>query len=321
MKKRIRTRDYKMSDAKLIQTADNFRSIGNRDLAELAVYNIDVAWMTNFENKRDEFSNTPTDVELMGDMIYATQQKNAARNVLLEEIRQMDVRAEFVFGKTDGRYRSFGFEDLSKQKDEALVRTGGRVFRRGTAFLTELGAKGLTVAMLTNLSNVTDDFDDKIDDQEDAVYARDIAVDERIRIGNELYAMLVELGEMGKAYWATRNEAKYNDYIIYRNPSEVPPQFETEGEVLPNLVVSTSVSGVSTNTVFELNNTNEAILEFYFAQTPTDPTGPNVIVVAPNSQLTVPALNLGFNEENGFTYLNVRNPSPQMGGYRILWGD
>jgi hypothetical protein len=127
--------------------------------------------------------------------------------------------------------------------------------------------------------------------------------------------------EMGKTYWATRNEAKYNDYIIYRNPSEVPPQFETEGEVLPNLVVSTSVSGVSINTVFELNNTNEAILEFYFAQTPTDPTGPNVIVVPPNAQLMVPAVNLGFNEENGFTYLNVKNPSPQMGGYRILWGD
>lgn len=319
MKQKIRVRDYKMGDGTLIQTADDFKNSATRDLAQLSDYNIDAAWINTFETARDAFSDKPTDVELMGLMMYATQQKNEARLLLLEEIRQVVGRARLVFSENDGRYRAFGTEDLSNQTDNDLVRTGRRVVRMGTNFLGDLAAKGLTQAILDNLLVLTNDFDVKIDVQGDKVKERDIAVDERIKLGNELYALLVELGDVGKLYWSSKNEAYYNDYVIYKSPGQAPPQFETEGEVLPGQIVSASVTGVSENTVFQLQNTGAALLEFYFALSPVEPSGTVLFVVPPNNELTVSAQDLGYNVEQGYTYLNVKNSEMVPSGYKILW--
>ena len=55
--------------------------------------------------------------------------------------------------------------------------------------------------------------------QEDAIRLRDNATEDRIELGNELYKKIVELFDFGKDYWITRDEAKYNDYIISDTPS------------------------------------------------------------------------------------------------------
>ena len=320
MKQRIRTRDYKMGDATLIQLADDFKSSATRDLTELTSYGLSVAKLTTFQTLRDTFSDMPTDVELMGALMFCTQQKNDARNFVLEDIRQVTGRARMVYKETDGRYRSFGVEDLSNQTDNELVRTAKRVVRMGERFLTELADKGLTQAILDNLSALALDFDNKIDLQGDAIKARDIAVDERIAMGNELYARLVELGEMGKLFWASKNEAKYNDYIIYKSVGGKAPQHVAEGVVAAGSLVSASVSGISTDTELTLINDGGVDLQFYFAPSPVDETGAHIVVVPPNGELSVQALSLGFNEVDGSIYLNVRNTNLEAAGYRILWG-
>ena len=320
MKQRIRTRDYKMGDATLIQLADDFKSSATRDLTELASYGLSVAKLTTFQTLRDTFSDMPTDMELMGALMYCTQQKNDARNLVLEDIRQVTGRARMVYKETDGRYRSFGVEDLSNQTDNELVRTAKRVVRMGERFLTELADKGLTQVILDNLSALALDFDTKIDLQGDAIKARDIAVDERIAMGNELYARLVELGEMGKLFWASKNEAKYNDYIIYKTVGGKAPQHVAEGVVVAGSLVSASVSGISADTELTLINDGGVDLQFYFAPSPVDETGAHIVVVPPNGELSVQALSLGFNEVDGSIYLNVRNTNLEAAGYRILWG-
>ena len=51
---------------------------------------------------------------------------------------------------------------------------------------------------------------------------------DRAILGNELYALIVEMFNAGKNYWFSRNEAKYKDYVIYNTPSG---QAELSGEV------------------------------------------------------------------------------------------
>ena len=44
---------------------------------------------------------------------------------------------------------------------------------------------------------------------------RDIATTQRIKLGNLLYDKIVKVYAAGRDYWVTRDESKYNDYVIY----------------------------------------------------------------------------------------------------------
>lgn len=320
MKKREEVRDYKMSDGTLIQKSDTLQGVANRDLAELAGYGVEATTLTALEAARNAFDDTQTDEELMGDMVYATQLKNAKRVELLTAIKQIADRARIKFGKDDGRFRKFGVEMLSRNTDNELVRVGKRVGRVATEFLTELATEGLTEAMITAMLALKDEFDTLIDEQEEAVSNRDIAVDERIRLGNELYALMVNLAAKGKLCWESVNEAKYNDYVLTSSGSGSGGGTEPdvlEGSVAAGSVVNLSATGVSAATSFSLQNTGAAELKFYFAINPTDPSGPSEIFVPAGSTMSASAADLGYNEGGGFTRLMVANDSATGGSYRV----
>jgi hypothetical protein len=96
------------------------------------------------------------------------------------------------------------------------------------AYTVELQAKGLTAGMIADLDTKCTQFDLAIAAKEDAVLAREVATEQRVTLANDLYARIVRICGFGKDYWFTRNEAKYNDYVIYDTPTgtkddSVPP--------------------------------------------------------------------------------------------------
>ena len=319
MKLKIRKRDYKMGDATLVQTADDFVDSAQRDATELAAFGITPASITAIETARTAFADKPSDVFYMSDMMIATEAKNALRQQLLSEVRQIGGRAKIKFGEDSAKYRKFDLEKLSAQTDNDLVRVGRSAIEAATEYLAELATTGLTQTMIDDLKATNVAFDDAIDAQKKAIKKRDFAVDERIMLGNELYKLVVELAEYGKLCWEEVNEAKYNDYVIYRSAVAHPPLFETEGTVSAGEVVSASVSGVSVDTHLILANNSVVDLQFYFADSPVGETGAHIVVVPPNSELSVQAIALGFNEVEGSVYLNVRNTSLTDAGYKIKW--
>lgn len=316
---KIRKRDYKMSDADLVQLSDIFKVRGERDLTELGRYNLDAPWLLGLSSKRNVFAITESDVALMADITTATQQRNVARILLEDSIRDIMVFVGLVFDKNSGEYRSFGVGSISGLSENDFARTALGVGTRALLYLTELGAKGYSQDLLDEFEALRIDFDNKIEVKKTMVDKRDIAVDNRIRLGNELYAMVVELGEMGKGYWITRNEAKYNDYIIYKSSAAQPPQFETEGPVPAGSVVNASVSGITASTDITLKNTSDTPLVFFFAQEPTDTVAATMISVALQTQQTLAASAIGYNEATDTTRLNVYNGTPLEGSYSILW--
>lgn len=319
MKNKLRKRDYKMSDADLVQLSDIFKLRGIRDLAELSRYKLDVAWFADFSTKRDIFAATESDVALMGDVTTATQKKDAARELLLDAIRDIAGIAKIVFKENDGKYRSFGVEDLSNQSDNEVSRIATGVATRALMYFSEMEVRGLTQEDLDNFALLKQDFDNKIDAKRQQVFSRDISANARIAHGNALYEMLVMLADIGKLYWASRNEAKYNDYIIYKNIAKQAPQFETEGTVVAMSGISTSVSGISDNTEITLKNTSDVPLQFFFAQEPTDISAPTMISINPKTKEKHTAKALGFKESTGFSRLNVFNDSAAEGSFTILW--
>jgi len=219
MKKKQETQQFNMTYAQLMQLGDKAVILITRDTAELATFGVDAATKTFIANKTQDLKDMPTDEELEATVTDLTEKKDDKAEEVKVAVRGIMVRAKNAFGEQTGNFRRFGSKGMDEMTDGQLYRCGKRVARVAETFLADLAPKGLTQAIIDALKTTNNQFDDKIDLQDDAKRQRDIATAARIRLGNNLYAKIAEVCDYGKEYWATRNEAKYNDYVIY----DVPP--------------------------------------------------------------------------------------------------
>ena len=312
-------RAYKMSDADLPQLADKIVLFATRDLALLADYGVITDTIEEIEDLSEEMKNKETDQELMADMMIATEEKDAKRELVLSATRQIVERAKIKLGDDSSIVKRFGAQLLSKNTDAQLVRVGNRVIRTATKYLPELTSEGVTTILIADLLAKNQQFDASLEAQEDAISERDIAVQERIALGNDLYAKVVNLAAKGKLCFLETDEARYNDYVLYAS-SESPDTGNTvEGNVAANSVVNISATGISADTVFEIKNTGDADLKFYFAQNPTDSAGLTFILITSGQNRTTTAIELGFNAALNYDRLNVNNEMAVEGSYEITY--
>jgi len=219
VKKREAIRDYHMSDADLAQLGDKAEELITRDETELAIYGIDDDDKDFIVEKTEEFKDYPTDVELEAVVSEKTEVKDGAADAVKVDVRSIMVRADNAFGIKSAKYRKFGSKGMDEMDDNNLHRLGSRVVRVATGFLPELAEEGLTAAIINALDVKNAAFDLAIDEKDEAVRTRDIDTEDRIELGNTLYSKIVKVFNAGKNYWVNKDEAKYNDYVIYQGGS------------------------------------------------------------------------------------------------------
>ncbi len=215
MKKEETQRNFAMSFAELEQFVRNVISSMRRDDAEFANYGVDSNAIDDFENLCNLFEEIPTDEELEGIVTITTQEKDAKADELRVSTREITTRVEVKFGENSGQYRSCGVENLTKLSDSSLLRCGRRVHRRGADMLADLASEGLTQQILDDYNALNQEFEEALDNKDDAVKDRDISTDNRVQKANDLYTFLSNYCNYGKRIWVNTNEAKYNDYVIY----------------------------------------------------------------------------------------------------------
>jgi hypothetical protein len=201
-----------------------------RDLKVFQEFGYDQENAEKIENLIISFTDFPTDVELEGEVMIATEKKNLLKEELLESIRKIMVRVSILFDNHNPHYRKFGFGSISRMTDEALFRTGKRVARIAEMYLNELKKTGLHKTELKELINLADQFDEAIEKQLDAVADREISSMERAGLANHIYQEVLAICNIGKEIWKNRNEAKYNDYILYDFPvTKTHQKVESQG--------------------------------------------------------------------------------------------
>ena len=199
-----------------------------RDLDEFTNFGIDQTDMDTLRELLVAFADVPTDEELLGAQLNATQAKDALAEELRQAINRIMTRVENKFGFRSGTYRKFGINGVSKLDTSELSYSSMRVLRVARSIQPQLVDEGLTVEMLTDFEGLLDQYNNALSDQEDAIADRDIATELRIEKANEIYDLVAKYCETGKRIWEATNEAKYNDYIIYDTPSGSSPK-ETDG--------------------------------------------------------------------------------------------
>jgi hypothetical protein len=84
-------------------------------------------------------------------------------------------------------------------------------------FLEEVG---LTQPVLDKVLEATLAFENAVHLQRDKVSDRDIMVERRTEMGNQLYKELIVLCNIGKDIWLDKDSVKYEQYVIYESNAE-----------------------------------------------------------------------------------------------------
>ncbi len=206
-------RAYIFSDADLKQKADALLGTVERDLVKFTTRNINKNSLANFEQLIDVFANASTDEELLGFCKKATEEKDAAADILRRLLRSIRNMAELAFeGK--GHFHSFGFEGMSEMNDNDLCVLAKRVLRLARRLMDDLKPQGLMDSHLEALASFEAALDAKVDACNQAVENRDIETQDRIIKGNAVYAEMMRLASVGKSLFEDEDEARYNDYVI-----------------------------------------------------------------------------------------------------------
>ncbi len=210
---------FHMTFGKLIQKTDNLLGSADRDSEILVGYGITPEIISNILRLRNDFANFLTDVEMNGIKVGKTKVKNLAATATLSGIRGIFRRVALKGGKTSWHYKSLVHGDLTRMDDSNLCRTGYAVARAAEKLVSDFSSVGLTLAVVNDLFDKTEALDAAIDEQQEAIKARDKATHDRRIMANSLYTAISMLSEAGKAAFIETDETLYNDYVIYETPT------------------------------------------------------------------------------------------------------
>lgn len=226
MKKEQVVRDYRLADSVLIQKADEFIELLDRDMAEFADRGYNAAKKSELVDARNTVDGFPNDEQLESIKMNLTQEKDAARTALEKSMRSVFNMAENVFGLKSAKYKEFGNAAISQQSDAEIVRVAKIMMSTASKYLEELSGEGLTAEKIATLTTQRETLDLALDAQAKGISDRDLNTEGRIEASNILYRLLAKYAGIGQDIFLETNEAKYNDYIIHDTPDglpEVPP--------------------------------------------------------------------------------------------------
>lgn len=220
MKKQSSNRKYNYPDADLyMQCLEKIR-IANDDRQQFKQYGYSMERLKTFKQKCDRFGKLPTDDELIGDQMITTDKKYAAAESLKNAIRSVMTRVAMKYSVRSGRYRKFGTQKMGDMTDAQLIFCARRVVRVARQQMDFLSDVGLNEDILRRVSNASSTFENAVNIQHDRVAERDISVERRTDLGNEIYDELIVLCNIGKDIWAETNRAKYDNYVLYESNNE-----------------------------------------------------------------------------------------------------
>lgn len=186
-----------------------------RDLAHFQQYGYSADRLKRFGGMCERFLELPNDDELVGDQMVVTEKKYRAADALRAAIRSLMTRVALKFNQKSGRYRKFGTSKLGDMTDAQLIfcaRRVVRVARQQIDFLADMGVNEDILRRITEAARV---FENAVNIQQDKISDRDIAVERRVELANQLYEELVAICDIGKDIWNNQDASKYEQYKLY----------------------------------------------------------------------------------------------------------
>ena len=220
MKKQITHRKHNYPDADLHQQALEKLRFAHRDLEKFELYNFGMGRLKKLKSLADRFRDLPDDDELVGEQMILSEKKYKASDDLQAAIRSLMTRVALKYNNRTGRYRKFGAGKLGDMTDAQLIFCARRVVRVARQQLDFLEDVGVSEKVLGRISEACQIFENAVNLQQDKVADRDIGVERRVEVGNDLYDELVVLCNIGKDVWDNVDKGKYENYCLYESNND-----------------------------------------------------------------------------------------------------
>ncbi|MCX6154857.1 MAG: hypothetical protein NT007_11935 [Candidatus Kapabacteria bacterium] len=243
-------RDYSMSNAELSILAAKIIANMTRDSTQFATRGVDSGDITALSVLKTAFDAVPPDEVYIGEIKDEASEKKALRDTLTTEIQTVSGFFEQKYGTNSGKYSSLRIKGFHNFSDGNFILTARNVAAQASAYFADLSAIGLTTTLLVDLTSNTGDIEDKIIDINTKKQLRDSKTVERTQKGNELFSYITQYCKIGKLIWENVDEAKYNDYIIYRTTPDLPSK--VQGLTYDNATFTASWNPAASANAYEL---------------------------------------------------------------------
>jgi len=220
MKKQPTNRKHNFPDADLYLLSMDRLRLAHRDLAQFKQYGYEPERLKTFQGLLEKFKELPSDDELVGEQMIATEKKYKAAERVKSAIRSLMTRVAMKYSNRTGRYRKFGTAKMGDMTDAQLIFCARRVIRVARQQIDFLAEVGVNEQILNRIQETCQDFERAVNIQQDRVSDRDIAVERRVERGNKIYEELVTLSNIGKDIWAEKDPVKYEQYQLYESNNE-----------------------------------------------------------------------------------------------------
>ncbi len=220
MKKQASHRKHNYPDADLHQQVMERLRYAHRDLEQFEQYNFGVERMKKLKALADRFRDLPDDDELVGEQMILSEKKYKSSDDLQGAIRSLMTRVALKFNNRSGRYRKYGAGKLGDMTDAQLIFCARRVVRVARQQIDFLEDVGVNEKVLGRISDACQAFENAVNLQQDKVADRDIGVERRVELGNELYDELVVLCNIGKDIWDKKDNQKYENFCLYESNND-----------------------------------------------------------------------------------------------------
>ncbi len=298
---------FNMSYEKLIDLCVEKLAFLRRDQSDLASRGITTAKIDAFDAERTAFTAIPSNTTGLetNTLGYEARDKQAA--ILLTDIQAVQTVVGDTFKTSSAQYKGFQFKGLGKFDASQLYNVSENVVVKANKYILDLGPKGLTPAMLTNITTQATLLLPLIAAMPILVGDAETSTVERRSASNALFTTAKGLCSTGKAFYTTaKNKVKAKNYVIYDTVSKV---IDRTGIVKAMLSLVRKTAGMTATTKVRMKVKSGTSLQFYFGITKNSLPGvlSTIVNYNPNIFVQKTAAELGYNAAAGITVFVIRN--------------
>ena len=301
--------DFSMSYEDLSSTCVEKNAYLVRDQADLAARGVTTVMIDAMETERVAFVALPTNVTEVANSNIGFKARNTQAAILLQGINVVMNIAKDTFELKSSEYKSFNVKGLSKMNANQLMNICPNIVVRGTAYMSQMGPKGLTAPMLTNLTTQAATLLPLIGATPVLVGDADAATVVRRNSANALFAVLKGLCHTGHVFYlAAGNDTKAKEYNINDTVSTVK---DRKGIVKGRKKTVRKTTGIVATTRIRIKVKTGTSLVAYFGMLKTSPptTSAATVLLNPNIFLDTTAEALGYDLAGGIIRLIIYNPN------------
>lgn len=311
------TLKFSFSYNELVSLSFEKEAFLNRDLSDLTGRGITATRLTAFSNLRDAFVGILPDETMLAKITMAKEARDAAASPLRMAIREVQGIASNTFGSSSAQYKTLAPQTLSEMDAEGLYMLAPTIVSQGTAFMSQLSPKGLTAAMLTNITTLANALKPKIKEFTDAQGNQLLTTQSRHIAANALYDEMSDMCATAIVYYQDRNALKAGCYIMYDGGANTQ---QRNGIVEAGTTISRDFSAVTPESELKLKAFEGNDLVVYFSNSEAGVAATKSVTVTNNAveYKTVTAGDLGYNPSAGYIHFCIKNNGTMDTGYRVV---